>query len=87
MSLWMDERLRLMDNAIASYNALDKIPPESSPVVASETERVLGAIDLRALVTDLGRVGGFIRDAHYSVGAAGHKLIDQQIKIQCLNWV
>ena len=34
--------------------ALDKIPSESSGVVRAEKEKLLGAIDLRALVKDLG---------------------------------
>ena len=66
--------------------ALDKIPSESSGVVRAEKEKLLGAIDLRALVKDLGRVGGFIRVAYNSVGAAGHELTKEQIEIQRLGY-
>ena len=64
--------------------ALDKIPSENSGVVKAETEKLLGAIDLRALVSDLGRVGSFIRIAYNGVGAAGHELTKEQIEIQRL---
>ena len=66
--------------------ALDKIPSENSGVVKAETEKLLGAIDLRALVSDLGRVGGFIRVAYNAVGAAGHQLTNEQIEIQRLGY-
>ena len=66
--------------------ALDEIPPENSGVVKVEKEKLLGAIDLRALVTDLGRVGGFIRVAYNAVGAAGYKHTEAQIEIQRLGY-
>ena len=66
--------------------ALDKIPSENSGVVKAETEKLLGAIDLRALVSDLGRVGSFIRIAYNGVGAAGHELTKEQIEIQRLGY-
>ena len=66
--------------------ALDKIPPENSSVVKVETEKLLGAIDLRALVSDLGRVGGFIRIAYNGVGAAGYEHTKEQIEIQQLGY-
>ena len=66
--------------------ALDTIPSEKSGVVKAETEKLLGAIDLRALVSDLGRVGGFIRIAYNGVGAAGYKLTNEQIEIQRLGY-
>ena len=66
--------------------ALDKIPSENSGVVKAETEKLLGAVDLRALVSDLGRVGGFIRIAYNGVGAAGHELTNEQIEIQRLGY-
>lgn len=40
---------------------LDKVPDESSAVVKAEEEKLLGAINLKTLVDDLGRVGAFIR--------------------------
>ena len=66
--------------------ALDKIPSENSGAVKEETKKLLGAIDLRALVSDLGRVGGFIRVAYNAVGAAGHQLTNEQIEIQRLGY-
>ena len=66
--------------------ALDKIPSENSGVVKAEMEKLLGAIDLKALVSDLGRVGGFIRIAYNAVGAAGYQLTKEQIKIQRLGY-
>ena len=66
--------------------ALDKIPSKDSGVVKAETEKLLGAIDLRALVSDLGRVGGFIRIAYNAVGAAGYQLTNEQIEIQRLGY-
>ena len=66
--------------------ALDKIPSENTSIVKAETERLLGIIDLRALVSDLGRVGGFIRIAYNGVGAAGYQQTEQQIEIQQLGY-
>ena len=66
--------------------ALDEIPSENTGIVKAETERLLGVIDLRALVSDLGRVGGFIRVAYNGVGAAGYQQTEQQIEIQQLGY-
>ncbi len=66
--------------------ALDKIPSENSSVVLAETDKLLGAVDLKTLVSDLGRVGGFIRIAYNGVGAAGPKFTEQQIQIQRLGY-
>lgn len=66
--------------------ALDKIPSESSAIVQAETEKLLGAIDLKTLVDDLGRVGGFIRIAYNGIGAAGYRFTEQQIEIQRLGY-
>ena len=66
--------------------ALDKIPSDSSGVVRAEMEKLLGAIDLKALVSDLGRVGGFIRIAYNGVGAAGYEHTKEQIEIQQLGY-
>lgn len=65
---------------------LDKIPDENSAVVKQETEKLLGALDLKTLVDDLGRVGSFIRIAYNGVGAAGPKFTDNQIEIQRLGY-
>ena len=66
--------------------ALDKIPSENSGVVKAEREKLLGAIDLGALVSDLGRIGGFIRIAYNGVGAAGYEHTEEQIEIQRLGY-
>lgn len=66
--------------------ALDKIPSEDSAVVKVEVDKLLGSIDLKTLVCDLGRVGGFIRIAYNGVGAAGYKYTDQKIEIQRLGY-
>ena len=65
---------------------LNKVPDESSAVVKEETEKLLGAINLKTLVDDLGRVGSFIRIAYNGVGAAGPKFTDHQIEIQRLGY-
>ena len=66
--------------------ALDKIPSENSGVVRVEKEKLLGVINLKALVSDLGRVGGFIRIAYNGVGAAGFEHTKEQIEIQQLGY-
>ena len=66
--------------------ALDKIPSDSSGVVRAEKEKLLGAIDLKALVIDLGRVGYFIGIAYNGVGAAGYEHTKDQIEIQQLGY-
>ena len=66
--------------------SLNKVPNESSAIVKAETDRLLGAINLKALVDDLGRVGAFIRIAYNGVGAAGPKFTDNQIEIQRLGY-
>jgi len=40
---------------------LNKVPDESSAVVKAETEKLLGAINLKTFVDDLGHVGSLIR--------------------------
>ena len=66
--------------------ALDKIPPATSGVVKAEMNRLLESVDLKALVKDLSRVGGFIRVAYNAVGAAGHEHTETQIEIQKLGY-
>ena len=66
--------------------ALNKVPAENSAVVLAERDRLLGAIDLKALVDDLGRVGGFICLAYNGVGAAGPEYTENQIQIQRLGY-
>ena len=65
---------------------LDTLPADTSSVVVAEKEKLLGAVDLKTLVNDLGRVGAFIRIAYNGVGAAGPKFTEQQIEIQRLGY-
>ena len=66
--------------------SLNEVPRESSAIVKVETDKLLGAINLKALVDDLGRVGSFIRIAYNGVGAAGPKFTENQIEIQRLGY-
>ena len=54
-----------------------EVPSSTTAIVSKQKERLLGSIDLPALVTDLGRVGNFVRIAYNSV--AGYT--DLQIQI------
>ena len=65
---------------------LDTRPADTSSVVVAEKEKLLGAMDLKTLVHDLGRVGAFIRITYNGVGAAGPKFTEQQIEIQHLGY-
>lgn len=66
--------------------SLVKLPGRDTQLVRSERDRVLGGIDLKTLVVDLGRVGKFIRVAYNGVTAAGPKFTDLQIEIQDLGY-
>ena len=68
------------------WHALDKIPDQKSAVVLREREKLLRAIGLKALVQDLGRIGGFICIAYNGAGAAGFKYTENQIEIQRLGY-
>lgn len=57
-------------------------PPTSSPIVRKETAKLLGAVDLQALVDDLGRLGNCVRIAYH--GVAG--FTDLQIKVQRIGY-
>lgn len=61
-------------------------PAATSAVVLAEKELLLGSLDLRALVKDLGRVGNFIRVAYNGIGAGGHRFQDLQIEVQRLGY-
>ena len=65
---------------------LNTLPADTSSVVLAEKEKLLGAVDLKTLVNDLGRVGAFIRIAYNGVGAAGPKFTEQQIEIRRLGY-
>ena len=65
---------------------LNEVPGENSAVVKAETDKLLEAIDLKALVDDLGHVGSLIQIAYNGMGAAGPKFIDHHIEIQRLGY-
>ena len=58
--------------------SITEIPPSDSQLVLKQKAILLGSIDLPTLVTDLGRVGKFVRVAYN--GVAGHT--DLQIEIR-----
>ena len=62
-----------------SYS-IEESPPEGSDLVRDQVDNILKAVNLKALVTDLTRVGKFIRMALTGVTAAGHT--ELQIKVQ-----
>ena len=62
---------------------LNEVPGENSAVVKAETDKLLEAIDLKALVDDLGHVGSLIQIAYNGMGAAGPK---HHIEIQRLGY-
>ena len=68
-----------------SYS-IQEIPSFDSAVVKKEVTNLLGLVELDTLVTDLGRVGGFIRIAYNSIGAAGPKFTENQIAVQQLGF-
>ena len=59
--------------------------PESKAVVAGR-RRLLGSVDLVALLNDFGRLASFIRVAYNGVGAAGPKFTEIQIKVQDIGY-
>ena len=79
------KRQKIVEINGESY-VLDEIPSESSSVVMAKKEKLLGVIDLKTLVDDLGRVGGFIQIAYNCVGAAGYEHTDEQIEIQKIGY-
>ena len=62
--------------------SLTKVPAETSALVVAEKERLLGQIDLQALVDDLSRAGRFIRVAYN--GVAGDT--SMQITVQDIGY-
>ena len=63
------------------------VPPSSdTELVKAERKKLLGQIDLKTLVEDLGRVGKCIRIAYNGVTAAGPKFTELQIEIQDLGY-
>ena len=62
-----------------SYS-IEESPPENSVLVREQVGNILQAVNLKALVKDLTKVGKFIRMALTGVTAAGHT--ELQIKVQ-----
>ena len=84
----MGEELRtgeLSDIDIETYSVI-VAPSENTAIVEKEKESLLGVVDLKALVEDLGRVGSFIRVAYNGVGAAGPEYTEVQIDVQRLGY-
>ena len=66
--------------------SLDVVPAAESRVVVEEKDKLLGAVDLKTLVDDLGRAGAFIRIAYNGAMAAGPRYTELQIEIQQLGF-
>ena len=64
--------------------SLDVVPAAESRIVSEEKNMLLGVMDLKTLVDDLGRAGAFIRFAYNGVMAAGPRYTEIQIEIQQL---
>ena len=62
--------------------SLTALPEADSPIVVKEQVRLLGSIDLEALVDDLGRLGNCVRIAYHSVAG----FTDLQIEIQRIGY-
>ena len=66
--------------------SLVELPPNDTKLVVAEREKLLGQMDLKMLVEDLGRVGKCIRVAYNGVTAAGPKFTDLRIEVQDLGY-
>lgn len=66
--------------------SLVELPGTDTQLVVAERAKLLGQIDLKTLVQDLGRVGMCIRVAYNGVTAAGPKFTELQIEIQDLGY-
>ena len=62
--------------------SLTVLPEADAPIVLKEKARLLGSIDLEALVDDLGRLGNCVRIAYH--GVAGYN--DLQLEIQRIGY-
>lgn len=71
----------MADTALEKYS-LDTLPGVDTAIVRKEKIRLLGAIDLEALVDDLGRLGNFVRIAYHGVSG----FVDLQIEIQRIGY-
>ena len=63
-----------------------ELPGSDTQVVLAERSKLLGHIDLRSLVQDLGRVGRCIQVAFNGVVAAGPNYTELQIEVQRLGY-
>lgn len=66
--------------------SLVELPRSDTQLVLAERAKLLGKIDLKTLVQDLGRVGKCIRVAYNGVTAAGPKFTELQIEVQDLGY-
>ena len=66
--------------------SLVELPRTDTQLVLAERAKLLGQIDLKTLVQDLGCVGKCIRVAYNGVTAAGPKFTELQIEIQDLGY-
>ena len=66
--------------------SIAELPGEHTELVVAERKKLLGYIDLRSLVQDLGRVGRCIQVAFNGVVAAGPRYTELQIKVQRLGY-
>lgn len=73
--------MAVVDYGGEQYSLLE-VPPEGSEVVVDQKQRLLGEIDLEALVNDLSRAGKFVRVAYN--GVAGNT--DLQITVQQIGY-
>uniref|UniRef100_A0A1X7VN01 Uncharacterized protein n=1 Tax=Amphimedon queenslandica TaxID=400682 RepID=A0A1X7VN01_AMPQE len=62
--------------------SIAELPDATSPLVLQEQRRLLGVINLEALVDDLGRVGNCVRIAYHGVTG----FVDLQIEIQRIGY-
>ena len=63
----------------AEYS-IEEAPPEDSNIVQEQVKIILEAVNLKALVKDLTKVGQYIHIASVGVTAAGHT--ELQIEVQ-----
>ena len=78
-----DNRLVVIGDT--TYSIVE-LPDEDTELVVAERKKLLGHIDLRSLVEDLGRVGRCIQVSFNGVVAAGPKFTELQIEIQRLGY-
>ena len=67
-------------------HSLDVVPAPESQIVADANDMLLGAVDLKTLVNDLGHAGAFICIAYNGVMAAGPRYTELQNEIQWLGF-